>query len=201
VKHALAAAVATAALVAAPSLARAEPPAPEPRTFASLMAAPGVCAPGTQVACSCPNGARGSQVCEATGLRFSLCACANVQVTVPSLPPVPNVPNVYVPDVTWHHPPRSHERSSGLGMLIGGGVALLVGTGNLVWGIERLIDTKDDPLGIVMIATGGVAMAAGLPLAIVGTVFLATRGLHPSPSASVGPFTLRPTATGLAFDF
>ena len=84
-------------------------------------------------------------------------------------------------------------------MLIGGGVSLLVGTGHLVWGIERLRDTRSDPLGIVMIATGGVAMAAGLPLTIVGIALLATRGLHPSSSGL--PLQLVATETGPALVF
>ena len=81
----------------------------------------------------------------------------------------------------------------------GGGSTLINGTTSLVVGLERLRSTRNDPLGIVMIATGGTAMVVGIPLTIVGIVFLATRGLPPDSSSM--PFTITPTASGLALSF
>jgi hypothetical protein len=183
------------ALLTVSSAARAEPP---PMSFdPTLMAAPPVCAPGTRVACTCPNGARGSQECQWPGLRFSVCACASVVV---ALPPIP-----VLPDVSLHAPrPRPPEkRSSGLGMLIGGSITLGIGTANLIWGIERVRTKSNDALGIVMISTGGVAMAVGLPLTIVGIVYYATRPKEQDRAQQPrkSQIEIAPTPTGLAIHF
>lgn len=202
--------VVLAALALGPLPARADPPPPADRSsfaeaFApSLLASPMACAPGTQVSCSCPNGARGSQTCEATGARFSLCACASVSVSVP----VPRV-SVAVPDVPSFNVnvprprPRPHRRSSGQGMLIAGSIVTGVGVGSLIWGIERLKKTGNDVPGILLTVHGGVCTAVGLPLLIVGIAFVATRSAHPAEEALRKPGApyLEPVADGLALHF
>lgn len=98
-----------------------------------------------------------------------------------------------------HRNAAPKKRSSGLGLLIGGGVTLAHGTASLLWGIERVRRTERDPLGIVLISTGGVAMAAGLPLTIVGIVFLATRGLHPDEDPKTKTQSSRDWKSGISF--
>jgi hypothetical protein len=171
------------------SLRYAEAPAPatSPRTFSSLLGVP---------------------IGAGVGVGVGVGVGGGVRVPLPPVPPVPPPPVVYGPpvDVRWGAPRvrRTYttyyeRRYSGLGFLIGGGSALINGTTSLTIGILRLEETAGDPLGIVMIATGGVAMTAGIPLAIVGIVFLATRGLHPDEASM--PIQLAATPSGWALQF
>jgi hypothetical protein len=182
-----------AALLTTTSLVRAEEPA--------LIGMPRGCAPGMQAGCTCPDGSPGTMTCDATGM-FSLCACASVSVTVPLIPVIP-----VIVDVMTQPPPRKKKkRSSGVGLLIGGAVTLGVGTVSLAWGIDILRHKGKDPAGIVMTSLGGTAMLVGLPLTIVGIVFVATR---PSPNADKPPEERKddakvrfvPTADGFALSF
>ena len=167
----------------------------------TLLGLGGQCRPGTRVACSCPGGGAGAQQCEPSGARFSLCACGSVTLNVPKPPilvvetPLPSFKPVRV----QQRQRAPGKRSSGLGMLIGGSITLAIGTGNLIWGIDRVRKTDRDALGIVMISTGGVAMAVGLPLTIVGIVFLATRGLHPDEPAKTKTEAARDWKSGISF--
>jgi hypothetical protein len=198
------------ASVAATSIARADPTEPTPWSVdpsigvkGSLYASRRVCAPGSQVTCSCANGGRGSQTCDPAGLSFSLCACAAVKVTVPQVV----VPQVVVPRIDFRRPRhRPSRRYSGLGMLIAGSVILTVGAPNLIWGIDRVREsTNADAPGILSIVHGGLCITTGLPLLIVGSVLLATRGLNPDqdqeiPTSKRAPlFTLTPTGFAAQF--
>lgn len=167
----------------------------------ALYASRKVCAPGAQVACSCASGGRGTSTCDPTGVRFSLCACASVTVNVPQVA----VPQVVVPNVEIRRRKRGPtKRYSGLGMLIAGSIVTSVGVPNLWWGVRRVRESAEtDAPGILSIVHGGLCIATGLPLMIVGAVLLGTRGLNPPDEpaeARSGPlFALTPTGFGVQF--
>lgn len=155
------------------------------------------CTPGTRVSCACPNGARGSQICEWTGLTLSLCACGALDVPeLPSFPDAPDAPRPRRPRG------RSRDVCPGLGFLIPGGIELALGTGSLVFGIDWVNREPKPALGVVAIAGGGIQMAVGLPLTIVGIVCLASgrSSRRGSPGWKGTPY-FHPTATGLFFQF
>lgn len=133
----------------------------------------GGCGSGMQQQCQCPSGAWSTQTCDVTGI-FSLCACGSAGVKVPK------VPSFKVPDIDFSskppEPPRWRQRPSGQGMLIGGLITLVLGCTSLGIGVTLLREDTVIPLGVVLTATGGTAMAVGLPLSIVGLVRVVERG-------------------------
>lgn len=125
------------------------------------------CSPGAKLTCPCPNGGWGTQTCEPFGM-LSFCACGSASG------------NLGIPHFSgWGHPPSTshyrHRHSSGVGLLIGGSVTLAHAIASMTWGILRLENRGAEPLGAYLTATGGTAMLAGLPMSIVGIVFMATR--------------------------
>jgi hypothetical protein len=143
------------------------------------------------VPCRCPDGAASYQACELNGF-FSLCACGLFGAQG-------------VGGIDWSRPPpapHTHGGSSGVGLLIGGLVTFGLGTASLITGIALVAEDTVVPLGIVLTATGGTAMAVGIPLGIVGLVNVAQgdeRGYYSAeapaseqaPAWSVGPGGLR----------
>ncbi|MDI1483074.1 hypothetical protein [Polyangium sp. y55x31] len=200
-----------AALLTTASLVRAEetlPSAPAaPFTYdpTLLAAGPRMCRPGAQARCACQDGRPGTQTCDSRGI-FSLCACASVTIDVPQLPVVSAAP-VEVDVERLRRPKKKKKtRSSGVGLLIGGAVTLGMGTASLAWGIDRVRDKGNDPLGIVLISTGGTAMLVGLPLTIVGIVFVATRPSNPDKLSAEtrkdeSKVRFMPTPDGFALSF
>ncbi|TKD02480.1 hypothetical protein [Polyangium fumosum] len=201
-----------AALLTLTSLVRAEEPSPAapaaPFTYdpTFLAAGPRMCRPGAQARCACQDGRPGTQTCDSRGI-FSLCACASVTIDLPQAPSVSVVPvDVDVERLRRPKQKKKKKRSSGVGLLIGGAVTLGMGTASLAWGIDRVRDKGKDPLGIVLISTGGTAMLVGLPLTIVGIVFVATRSSSPDKPTSAArkdenKVRFMPTADGFALSF
>jgi hypothetical protein len=149
------------------------------------------CASGSQNACQCPNGSWSRQTCDAGGF-FTACACASASI---------DVPGFQVPNIDWNRPKKpKRRRSSGVGMLIGGLITLGLGTTSLAIGITLIREDTVVPLGIVLTATGGTAMAVGIPLSIVGAVNVAnndSRGYYngslptPRPEWSLSPSSFK----------
>ena len=142
------------------------------------------CQSGSQSACQCPNGSWSRQTCDAGGF-FTACACASASIDIPKMP-----------NIDWNKPKKpKRRRSHGLGMLIGGLITLGLGTTSLAIGITLVREDTVVPLGIVLTATGGTAMAVGIPLTIVGAVNVAnhdSRGyyngsIEPGPVLSLSP--------------
>ncbi|MDI1448109.1 hypothetical protein [Polyangium sp. 6x1] len=199
-----------AALLTVASLARAEEPSPSAPSVSFsydptfLAAGPRMCRPGAEVRCACQDGRPGTQTCDSRGI-FSLCACASVTIDLPQVPVVSASP-VEVDLEKLRRPKKKKKRSSGVGLLIGGAITLGMGTASLAWGIDRVRDKGKDPLGIVLISTGGTAMLVGLPLTIVGIVFVATRSSSPDKPTSAArkdetKVRFQPTADGFALSF
>ena len=151
------------------------------------------CQSGSQNACQCPNGSWSRQTCDAGGF-FTACACASASIEVPSF---------QVPNIDWNRPKKpKRRRSHGLGMLIGGLITLGLGTTSLAIGITLVREDTVVPLGIVLTATGGTAMAVGIPLTIVGAVNVAnhdSRGYYSGSLPAAPGWSLSPTGFELAF--
>ncbi|MDI3286946.1 hypothetical protein [Polyangium sp. 15x6] len=200
----VAALLTTASLVRAEETSPSAPAAPFTYDPTFVAAGPRMCRAGAQARCVCQDGRPGTQTCDSRGI-FSLCACASVTIDVPQLPVASAAP-VEVDLERLRRQKKKKKRSSGVGLLIGGAITLGMGTASLAWGIDRVRDKGNDPLGIVLISTGGTAMLVGLPLTIVGIVFMATR-----PSSSDKPMSAArkdeskvrflPTADGFALSF
>lgn len=151
------------------------------------------CMPSQQK-CQCPNGAWSTTTCDATGL-FTVCACASANIDVPSF----NIPNI---DFDKPKKPKPKKRSSGVGMLIGGLITLGLGATSLGIGVQMIRDETVVPLGVVLTATGGVAMLVGLPLSIVGLVRVAqgdSRGAYQGELELPPPVWIGPNGVGFAF--
>lgn len=152
------------------------------------------CQSGSQNACQCPNGSWSRQTCDAGGF-FTACACASASI---------DIPNFQVPNIDFNKPkkPKKGRRSHGLGMLIGGLITLGIGTTSLVIGIALVSEDTVVPLGVVLTATGGTAMAVGIPLTIVGAVNVAnhdSRGYYNGSLSPAPEWSLSPTGFKLSF--
>lgn len=178
------------------------------------------CVPGTQIECACIGGARGAQVCADDGARFEACQCEAPQAPPAATYYQPAQAAPVMPAYGLEERPVYRRRTGMLATGITftglGALGLAAGAATFVSGINKNYYCgydygcySYDDSGLK--TAGGIAMAVGGTVLVLGIVFTAVGAkkvrVHPSMGLTLplGPSALSPSIGsgpgGLAFRF